>query len=260
MSRTRTGNFPIGFRRGWSDWQKSDLAALAGWARENGFEVLDLARITSDGVHTLRDAGVALGTADLLDFGQVMSSDSGKRKDAIARNVEYVKSATSAGAKVFFTCIIPGDATRKRGENYTLAVESFAPIFHAADEVGARIAIEGWPGGPPHYPNLCCTPETCRSFFKDVGGSSAGINFDPSHLIRLQVDHIRFLHEFAPRVWHVHAKDTQIFADALYEFGLQPATFAKPRGFGENVWRYTIPGHGVARWSEIFRILEESQY
>ena len=29
---TRTGNFPIGFRRGWSDWQKKDTAALAAWA------------------------------------------------------------------------------------------------------------------------------------------------------------------------------------------------------------------------------------
>ena len=39
---TRTGNFPIGFRRGWTDWQKKDLKALAGWAKQSGFDTVDL--------------------------------------------------------------------------------------------------------------------------------------------------------------------------------------------------------------------------
>ena len=69
------------------------------------------------------------------------------------------------------------------------------------------------------------------------------------------MDHIRFLKEFAPHVKHVHAKDTDVNVEALYEFGTQAATFAKPRGFGEWTWRYTVPGHGQARWPEIFRIL-----
>jgi sugar phosphate isomerase/epimerase len=86
------------------------------------------------------------------------------------------------------------------------------------------------------------------------------VNYDPSHLIRLGVDHVRFLREFATHVKHVHAKDTQLYPDALYEFGTQPATFAKPHGFGEWTWRYTIPGHGEARWVEIFSVLKEHGY
>ena len=98
-----------------------------------------------------------------------------------------------------------------------------------------------------------------RSFIKDVGAGVA-VNYDPSHLIRLGVDHIRFLKEFAPHVRHVHAKDTQLFPDALYEFGTQGSAFAKPHGFGEWTWRYTIPGHGDARWNEIFTILRDAKY
>jgi sugar phosphate isomerase/epimerase len=98
-----------------------------------------------------------------------------------------------------------------------------------------------------------------RSFLKDVG-RGAGLNYDPSHLVRLGVDHVRFLKEFAPHVKHVHAKDTDVNAEALYDFGTQPATFAKPHGFGEWTWRYTIPGHGVVRWNEVAAILKSSGY
>jgi len=258
---TRTGNFPIGFRRIGSEWQKKDLKALAQWARSSGFDHIDLNRTSADDFAALHGAGLKLGSADLVDFGQIMSKDPAKRKDVIAQNVAYVKEAAAAGAKIFFTCIIPDDVNMKRPEAYALAVESFAPIAHAADEAGARIAIEGWPGRAPQYANLCCTPETYRSFIKDLGAKSTGVNYDPSHLIRLGVDPIRFLKEFAPKIWHVHAKDTELIADAAYEFGIyQGSAFVKAHGFGEHAWRYTIPGHGITRWSEVLRILKESGY
>lgn len=255
---TRTGNFPIGFRRGWSDWQKKSVADLARWAKANGFDALDLMGITPDDLATLKDAGVRIGTVD-LSFGGLMDNDPGKRKENIARNIEMVKSLGPAGTKVFFTCIIPGDAAKPRAENYKLAVESYSPVAQAAASVGATIAIEGWPGMPPHLANLCCTPETVRSFLKDVG-AGVSLNYDPSHLIRLGVDHIRFLKEFLPHVKHVHGKDTDLLTEAAYEFGSQSAAFAKGHGFGEWNWRYTIPGHGIARWVEIFSILKSVNY
>ena len=48
---TRSG-FPIGFRRGWTDWQKRDAAPLAGWAKQAGFDALDLTRATLDDIKT----------------------------------------------------------------------------------------------------------------------------------------------------------------------------------------------------------------
>src|SRR5215213_2238896 len=111
----------------------------------------------------VKDAGLRLGSADLLDFGQIMATDTGKRRDVIAKNVQYVSDLGTAGVKVFFTCVIPGDATKTRSENYSLAVECYSPIAEAAGKTGAKIAIEGWPGGAPHYPSLCCTPETMRA-------------------------------------------------------------------------------------------------
>jgi sugar phosphate isomerase/epimerase len=256
---TRTGDFPIGFRRSGVEWQK-DLPKLAKWSKQAGFDVIDLThRAGAEDFKALKDAGLSVGSGDLLDFGQIMANDAAKRKEVIDANVKFVKDAAAQGAKALFTCIIPGDPTRKRAENYKLAVDSFTPIAHACAEAGAALAVEGWPGGAPYLANLCCTPETVRAFIKDVG-RGAGLNYDPSHLIRLGVDHIRFLKEFAPHIKHVHAKDTDVDADALYEFGTQAGTFAPSHRWGEWIWRYTIPGQGLARWGEILRILKSTGY
>jgi sugar phosphate isomerase/epimerase len=257
---TRTGNYAIGFRRGWSEWQR-DLPSQAKWARETGFDAIDLGRVTAADVDILKENGLKLGSVDLVDFGHVLSTDAEKRREAVERNVAYVKEAGALGARAFFGCIIPGDPNAPRGENYKTAVETFAPIVEAAASVGGSLAIEGWPGGGHQLANLCCTPETTRAFIKDLGGKGFGLNYDPSHLIRLGVDHIRFLKEFAPYVRHVHGKDTEIDGEAVYEYGLyQSSAFGKPHGFGEWVWRYTIPGSGQARWTEIFRILKDTGF
>jgi len=255
---TRTGNFAIGFRRSWSQWQK-DLPAAAKWAKQNGFDAIDLGRADAADVRTLKDVGLGLGSVDLLQFGEIATPDAGKRKAILAENLAYIKEAAALGAKIFFT-IVGADQTKKRSENYKLAVESFSPIAEAVAAVGGKIAIEGWPGGTPHLALLCTTPETYRAFLKDIPKGMA-INFDPSHLIRLGVDHIRFVKEFAPHIVHVHGKDTELFPEAIYELGLyQPSAFENGHGFGEYAWRYTIPGHGIARWPEIFKTLKSAGY
>jgi sugar phosphate isomerase/epimerase len=256
--KTRTGSFPIGFRRGWTPWQK-DLPALLGWAKTNHFEAFDLTGADVAGPNAVKSAGLLLGSVDLLQMGEITHADEGKRKDIIAANVAHVKTLAAAGAKVFFT-IVGGDPAKKRGENYKVAVESFAPIAEAAANAGASIAVEGYPGGGPHYALLCTTPETCRAMLKDIPRGLA-INYDPSHLIRLGVDHLRFLKEFIGHVVHVHGKDTELFPEAVYELGLyQPSAFAGGHGFGDHAWRYTLPGHGVARWTEIFKTLVSGGY
>ena len=257
---TRTGQFKIGFRQGWSSWQK-DVDSLAKWAAKTGFEGLDLgggatiADYAKLGAHSL-----ALGSVDLLDFGKLMTPDVGVRGALVEKNIAHVKAAAAAGAGVFFTCMLPADPAGKRADNYKLAVEAFAPLCEAAAGVGASIVVEGYPGGGPHLGAIGCTPESVRQLLKDIP-AGLSLNFDPSHLVRLGVDPIRFLMEFAPHVRHCHGKDTELFADAVYEYGLyQTPTFGKSHEFGEGVWRYTIPGHGVVPWGRCFGILKDAGY
>lgn len=258
--RTQTGNFPIGFRRiAGSAWQK-DLYSVAAWAAKQGFESIDFPQLISPGyVSLLNEHGLRLGSADLIECGEIATPDLARRRQLVATNQTYIGAASRLGARIFFT-IVGGEGDRSRAENYRAAVDAFGPLAEVAAAVGAHLAIEGYPGKAPLHPLLCTTPETVRAFLKDLP-RGVGLNYDPSHLIRLGVDHIRFLREFVNHVVHVHAKDTELFPEAVYEFGLhQPAAFAEPHGWGGPTWRYTLPGKGAARWSEIFQILADAGY
>lgn len=255
MFTTRTGNFPIGIRRGWSDWQKN-LSALIGWAHNNEFAAIDLGRSAAD-VAPVIESGLAVGSIDLLEWNAMLAADAGKRTEAVEKNKAYVQEATAAGAKNFFAVMMPEDPTLPRAENFGYMVESLNALSPTLEATGARVVIEGYPGPGA----LCCTPETYRATFKECASPTIGINYDPSHLLRMGIDPIRFLKEFVSRVGHVHGKDASILTDDLYEYGTeQPATFKKNPPFGGAAWRYTIPGQGMTPWGEVFRILHENNY
>ncbi len=256
MSATRTGGYPIGFRRGGGEWQK-DLAALIAWARENGFGAMDLNRDGDRAGRAVAAAGLRIGSVDLAEWQPMLSPDAGKRREAVAKNAEYVAACAGLGAVNHFVVMLPEKAELPRTENFGYMVESYAALAPTFERHGARLVIEGWPGPGA----LCCTPEGYRAFFREVPSKAMGVNYDPSHLIRMGIDPLRFLREFAGRVYHVHGKDTELNAEGLYEFGhQQPATFAKPPRFGGPHFRYTLPGHGVMSWTEGFRILKENGY
>ena len=58
----------------------------------------------------------------------MMSPDAGKRRDAVARNAEYLRACVAAGAKTFFICMIPEDPSRKRSENFGYMVDSYGEL------------------------------------------------------------------------------------------------------------------------------------
>jgi sugar phosphate isomerase/epimerase len=261
MSQTRTGSFPIGFRRGWSDWQKN-LPSLISFAKSNGFQCLDVGDLPADQIKPILAAGLGVGSVDLKQpWSALASADAGKRKNAVAIAAEHVQSVAALGIRNFFTVVFPETDSRDRRESFRFAVDGYAMLAQAIAPSGARIVIEGYPGGYPYFPAFCCTPESLRIFFKETAADSLAINFDPSHLIRMGIDPVRFLGEFANRIGHVHAKDAEIMPERLYDFGnLQPATQADPIPFGGHSWRYCIPGHGQAPWVKMLATLKGAGY
>jgi sugar phosphate isomerase/epimerase len=253
---TRTGNFPIGFRRGGSAWQR-DLPALLQWAKDNGLSGIDLGRDADKAGQHVLDAGLRIGSADLKEWQGMISPDKATRQKAVETNAAYIEQNASLGPINYFVVMLPEKPELPRAENFDYMIESFTQLVPVLEAAQARIVIEGWPGPGA----LCCTPEGYRAFFKAVPAKVMGVNYDPSHLMRMGIDHIRFLNEFASRVYHVHGKDTELDAEALYEFGHeQPSTFARPVAFGGMTWRYAIPGHGQVRWVQVMRILVANHY
>ena len=65
-----------------------------------------------------------------------------------------------------------------------------------------------------------------------------GLNLDPSHLVLQMIDYERVVREFKDRIFHTHAKDTEVKQHALRLIGNQ----------SNGWWRYVIPGYGDINW------------
>ena len=267
MTKTHPGGFAIGFRRGWGDWQR-DLALLVRFARENDFEFIDFGPAPIDELSRVLDAGVGIGSVDLREWKALVSPDAARRGAALDANVRHVREVTTLGIKKFLVVVSPEDPTRKRVENFELAVDSFGQLAREVRSTGARIVIEGAPGAAPWHGSIACTPADARALFAAISerfGSEAaeavGLNFDPSHLVRMGIDPERFLTEFFPRIHHVHGKDTELLKGEQYLHGnLQPATFGAPHRFGGHHWRYAIPGRGDVKWPALLSALQAGGY
>ncbi len=254
--KTATGNFPLGWRRRNFNWEQ-DTDSMIAWALENDLEVIDLGMDADKDARAVIEAGLRVGSADLCTWQAMMSPDAGERKDAVAENAAYIQRCVDAGVSTFFICMIPQDPARPRSENFAWMVESYGELRASFEANDAYLVIEGWPGPG----SLVCTPETYRAFIEQVGSANMGVNYDPSHLLRMGIDPIRFLKEFVGHVFHVHGKDCMIIDENLYQYGnLQEATFAQGYKYGGMNWRYTIPGHGLSDWKIILGILRDSGY
>src|SRR3954470_18843862 len=93
--RTRTGTFPIGLRRlAKSPWQR-DIPGMLAWAKQRQFELIDLGRDADTCGQQILDAGFGIGSADLPEWHGLLAQDTGQRKAAVQRNVEYIRTCTA---------------------------------------------------------------------------------------------------------------------------------------------------------------------
>lgn len=235
------------------------FADYCKWCKESGFDGVDVGPATPEIRETAEAAGLEIGTSDLMTFGGLFGTDA-EAEEAVAETREAIDAAVDIGVTKLFTVLYPPDASKGRAANFARLKETFGPVVKHLEARGAKLAIEGWPGGGPHYGALAVTPETVRALLEAFPSEAVCLNYDPSHLIRIGVDYLRFLREFGSRVIHVHGKDANFDGEALYLHGNLGPTFAKPKAFGEDWWRYTIPGEGLADWSKICAELDALGY
>ena len=250
----------IGFRRARTPWQQ-DLPALLAFAKREAFDFVDFGPVDATTITAITRTGVHIGTVDLLDWPGLLSPDAGVRRAAVLANAQHIRSLASVGVDRFLTVLAPADPAAPRRDNFDRAVESYRALASAAGECGASILLEGAPGRPPHFANLAGTPADLRAFLSAVDSRSIGVNFDPSHLSRMNVDPVRFIGEFGDRIAHVHAKDVLFVAEDQYDHGtLQQATFAAAHVYGGHAWRYALPGRGIVPWRPVFEALFAAGY
>ena len=104
--KTRSGNYPIGFRRGWGDWQK-EINKLIAWTQQNDLEVIDLGKDANVHGQAVLDAGLRIGSVDLRENKGMISPDRTTREKAIEDNAEFIHECSALGAVNFFLVMLP---------------------------------------------------------------------------------------------------------------------------------------------------------
>lgn len=122
----------------------------------------------------------------------------------------------------------------------------------AADH-GVKIAIEMHPGF------VVYSPETLLKL-RALAGPTVGCNFDPSHLFWQNIDPIAAVRALGEAIFHVHAKDTQLYPANLPLTGVldtKPYTDERRRGW---IFRTCGYGHGAEWWKEFVSTLRMYGY
>ena len=122
-----------------------------------------------------------------------------------------------------------------------------------AAEHGVKIAIEMHPGF------VVYSPETMLRL-RSIAGPSVGCNFDPSHLFWQSIDPIAAVRILGDAIFHVHAKDTQLYPANLARTGVldtKPYTDERNRGW---IFRTCGYGHGAEWWREFASTLRMFGY
>src|SRR5580698_4141121 len=122
----------------------------------------------------------------------------------------------------------------------------------AADH-GVKIAIEMHPGF------VVYSPETMLRL-REIAGSEIGCNYDPSHMFWQGIGPIAAIRVLRGAIFHVHAKDTQIYDRNLPLTGVldtKPYTDERHRAW---IFRTCGYGHGEAWWREFVSTLRMFGY
>ena len=247
------------------------LDEVARWAHESGFEALEIACWPASGSERRRYAGTShvdvedfdpkrvrallgrynLEISSLAYYPNNLDPDPSAREAANAHLRKVIEAAQKLEVATVGT-FIGRDQRRSIEDSLEDFKEVWPPIVRFAREHNVKVAIENcpmifsrdeWPGGR----NLAYSPAIWRRMFEIIPDDNFGLNLDPSHLVWQFIDYTRAVRDFAPRIFHVHAKDLEVDRDGLYENGVMSL------GIGWQVPR--LPGLGEVRWDRFISAL-----
>ena len=227
---------------------------LVEWAANNGFKGLEVAvspssqQINID--HVLKGGASEikkiLASRDIeitsLAFYSIKILESSEDQKFLKKVLE-----AASALDVEVVCTLAGGPKEGKDKTQTI-IEDFPQVFGPiADEAktrGLKIAFENWFAtnlqGLDHF----------QAVLEALPNKILGFNFDPSHLFWQQIDYIEAVHRFGDRIFHTHAKDTEILPFKLRRIGV----------LGDGWWRYRIPGWGDIDWTAYITALKEVGY
>jgi sugar phosphate isomerase/epimerase len=174
--------------------------------------------------------------------------------------VEHIKKLLKAASKLHIPLVntfIGRDHTRTIEYNLDRYEEVWSDIVKVAEQENVKIGIENcpmlftqdeWPGGK----NLAISPAVWDAMFNRIPSDHLGLNYDPSHLIWMNMDEIQPIYDYSDKLFHIHLKDAKLYKHKLDKCGIlaYPLDYHSPK----------LPGLGDVRWGNFFSALTTVGY
>lgn len=141
--------------------------------------------------------------------------------------------------------------------------EVFSRFVDEAAKRNVCIAIENCPMVDCYHQksvNLAHTPEIWARMFEIIPAENFGLEIDPAHMVWQGIDYVQAVLDFGPRIFHAHAKDTEIRYDILKKSGIYGQLFGEKVVFGHGWWRARTPGWGEVKWKSFITALLDVGY
>ncbi|MFQ6131228.1 MAG: sugar phosphate isomerase/epimerase family protein [Armatimonadota bacterium] len=239
-------------------FRQESLEHVVKWAADVGFDCLEVASGPGSkhcDQTELKDEDVAavkglveahnIRISSLASYVNVTDPDAAARSETLDNLKKLVDVAESLGVEV--VCTMAGMPVPGKDRLETIAEDCpqvFGELCPYAAEKGIKIALENW------FATNLLNLECFRLLFEVCPHENFGLNFDPSHLLHQQIDYLHAVERFADRIFHTHAKDTEVNQQKLRWIGNQA------RGW----WRYVIPGYGKIDWGEYIACLRHNGF
>lgn len=255
------------------------LEDLVKWAAEHGFQMLELAawpvdsardyqakqidaaKFTSDDAKRVQEifAKYNIGISAMAYYDNNLDADFTKRKYYHDHLKKVIDTAALLGVNLVGT-FVGARPDKSPNENMKEIGEVFRGMVKYAEDKGVRLMIENCPMenwqrfGLPG--NFAYSPELWEALFNEVPSDNLGLNLDPSHLYWLGIDYIQCVKDFSKKIFHAHAKDTEILSDGQNRHGIFGQQI-DPIPWKSGWWRYRMPGLGEIDWQKFVSTLQE---
>lgn len=256
----------------------STFEEVVDFASENKFSCVEM-MCWPKGKAERRYAGVTHIDVDNLDEANISSlKETLKKKNVKISGLGYypnpldedeeksefyfnhIKKVIGAASKLDIPVVntfVGRDCKKNVEYNFDRFKETWPEIVESAEKLNVKIGIENcpmfftddeWPGGK----NLASTPAIWDRMFEIIPSDHFGLNYDPSHLIWMQMDEIQPIYDYADRLHHIHLKDVKVHKDTLNRVGIManPLEYHSPK----------LPGLGDVRWGDFFSALTSVGY
>ena len=234
-------------------FKKLSFEDVVKWGSENGFAAIDIRDEWPENAQDfLSKYNMEIGATQV--GMNIFTPNSKELEENIKKVCDTIEATAQIDVKVIVAFLSPIRRELSIADNFKIFEKVFPRILDCAQSSDVKIAFENWPDG-----NLAYSPETWDKIFEAFPSKNLGLCFDPSHLYWLGVDYVRAVKEFGDRIYHVHAKDTEILKDGLYRFSIFSRQFPE-YAFAWAWWRYRLPGFGEINWTKFISALYEVDY